>query len=215
MDNFANEVDKLLQDTRREQEENEEGGSHGIRSDRSAKKQGYNTQIKENRTMSDQILATPDHDEAPEVPDTRQRGFRGREFKGRFVDSARAKQSNPPSLSITIHNSRGGRNDSRRYPRSDSRRARGRGRTHFNQLNNSSAAAWSGGKSFDYGHGSLNPLHNTGPSTSGFNQLNDYWPGREAARHAEAAATAQLLKVDISIRAFSFLQLLCRITQPF
>ena len=213
MDNFANEVDKLLQDTRREQEENEEGGSHGIRSDRSAKKQGYNTQIKENRTMSDQILATPDHDEAPEVPDTRQRGFRGREFKGRFVDSARTKQSNSPSLSITIHNSRGGRNESRRYPRSDSRRARGRG-PHFNQLNNSSAAAWSGGKSFDYGHGSLNPLHNTGPSTSGFNQLNDYWPGREAARHAEAAATAQLLKVDISIRAFSFLQLLCRITQP-
>ena len=43
MDNFANEVDKLLQDTRREQEENEEGGSHGIRSDRSAKKEGYNT----------------------------------------------------------------------------------------------------------------------------------------------------------------------------
>ena len=77
MDSFANEVDKLLQDTRREQEENEEGGSHGIRSDRSDKKQGYKAQLRENRARSDKKLETPDHDEVPEVPDPRQRSFRG------------------------------------------------------------------------------------------------------------------------------------------
>ena len=64
MDNFANEVDKLLQETRREQEETEEGDSHRNRSERSAKKQGYKAQLREN-----QILATPDNDEVPEVPD--------------------------------------------------------------------------------------------------------------------------------------------------
>ena len=194
MDTFANEVDKLLQETRREQEETKEGGSD--RSKKSAKRDSYRGKHRDNKTRSD-------HDE---VPDTSRRGSTARNFSGRFVDSTRTPESS--SISITITNSRG-RNDSRRHARSDSNRARG---PEFTRFNNSTA--WKGAKSFDYGHGSLNPLQNTGPtpstssSSSGFpsclddpRQTDGIANPRDvsAAKLAEAAATAQLLKVDISI----------------
>ena len=198
MDTFANEVDKLLQETRREQEETKEGDNG--RSKKSAKRESYRGKHRDNKTRSD-------HDE---VPDTSRRGSTARNFSGRFVDSTRTPESS--SISITITNSRG-RNDSRRHARSDSNRARGPEFTRFNH-----STAWKGAKSFDYGHGSLNPLQNTGPtpstssssSSSGFpNRLDDpatrqtdgFANPRDvsAAKLAEAAATAQLLKVDISI----------------
>ena len=208
MDTFANEVDKLLQETRREQEETKEADSD--RSKKSAMRESYRGRHRNNNKTR------PDHDE---VPDTSRRGSTARNFSGRFVDSTRTPESS--SISITITNSRG-RNDSRRYARSDSKRARG---PEFTKFNNS--PAWTGAKSFDYGHGSLNPLQNTGPtpstsssSSSGFpNRLDD--PGtREidgianprdvsAAKIADAVATAQLLKVDISIKDRSLLCELC------
>ena len=194
MDNFANEVDKLLQGARREQEEAEEDiGSH--RSEkfaRSARRQKNRTKFREDRARSDQIHPTPDNDE---VPDS---GYR--DFSGRFVDSV----SNSQSLSVTINNSRG-QHDSRGFALFDLSRPRG---SEFNHFNNS--PAWSApAKSFDYGHGSRNPVQASGPtpstsrSSSGFPNRLDC-PGTlqtdgSAAKLAEAAATAQLLKVDILI----------------
>ena len=201
MDNFANEVDKLLQGARREQEEAEgDIGSH--RSEkfaRSARRQKNRTKFREDRARSDQIHPTSDNDE---VPDSgyREPGSKARDFSGRFVDSV----SNSQSLSVTINNSRG-QHDSRGFALSDLSRPRG---PEFNHFNNS--PAWSApAKSFDYGHGSRNPVQASGPtpstsrSSSGFPNRPDYPATPQtavaAAKLAEAATTAQLLKVDILI----------------
>ena len=191
MDTFGNELDKLLQESRREQEETEEGSSDRRSKTANRQRQRYPARQRENRVRS----------ERDEVPGT------SRDYSGRFVDSARTPESNSQSLSITIANSRG-RDDSRsrRYARS---RPRG---PEFSQLNN--GPAWSApANSFDYGHGSLNPTAGPTPSTSRCsssstsssglaNRLDD--AGRRqtnvsAAKLAEAAATANLLKVGISI----------------
>ena len=215
MDTFGNEVDKLLQQTRREQEETEERGN-----DRSKKtsKQHRSRPGSRYRAKQREDISRSDHDE---VQDTSYRGSKdSRDFSGRFVDSARTSESNSPSLSITINNSRRGRNDSRRYAPSGSKRARG---PDFSQFNN--GPAWSGAKSFDYGHGSINPLQTAGPtpstsrcspSSSGLhNRLDD--PGMRqsgdvsAAKLAEATATAQLLKVGTSMNDRRLMLSLCQV----
>ena len=174
MDAFSKEVDKLLQEKRREQDDGEtalpppQAQRQGAKRGGSAP--GTNSSHYPSRRGGDQIPGNRiAHIAGHQAAHS---NFRGRGWRG-------PRGYAPPRPSY-------------------SKRAR---ESEFSPPAAAPAVVWTGGaKSFDYGHGSANPVSRATPSTSSGIQTHQArshpFDVSAASKLAEATATAQLLKVQ-------------------